>query len=58
MATTPKKNDASTADGDVGQAEVQARFDAANDKGYFGTLPEKRDGNESFTLAAVTKGTK
>jgi hypothetical protein len=42
---------------DVGQAEVQAKFDDANDKGYFGTTPDKTP-NEDYTLKGVTKGSK
>jgi hypothetical protein len=53
MAST-KNNDANTTD-DAGQAEVQARFDDANDKGYFGTTPDDTP-NENYTLAGVTSG--
>lgn len=49
MATEKK-----TAD-DAGQAEVQARFDEANAKGYFGETPDKTP-NENYTLAGVTSG--
>lgn len=40
---------------DAGQAEVQAMFDEANDKGYFGETPDKTP-NENYTLAGVTAG--
>lgn len=46
MATADKK--------DVGQAEVQAKFDEANEKGYFGETPEQEP-RESFTLQGQTK---
>lgn len=51
MATSPKKSDESSTD--VGQAEVQAKFDEANDKGYFGTVPDDTP-NEHYTLKGVT----
>lgn len=38
---------------DAGQAEVQAKFDEANDKGYFGTTPDETP-NEDYTLKGVT----
>jgi hypothetical protein len=38
---------------DVGQAEVQAKFDEANEKGYFGEVPEQRP-FEDYTLKSVT----
>lgn len=50
MATTPKKS----AD-DAGQAEVQAKFDEAAEKGYFGNTPDSTP-NENYTLAGVTSG--
>lgn len=53
MAST-KKSDASTTE-DAGQAEVQAKFDEANDKGYFGTTPDETP-NENYTLSGVTSG--
>jgi hypothetical protein len=40
---------------DAGQAEVQAKFDEANEKGYFGTSPDKTP-PENYTLAGVTSG--
>lgn len=49
MATTAKKSD------DAGQAEVQAKFDDANEKGYFGSLPDDTP-FENYTLAGVVAG--
>lgn len=40
---------------DAGQAEVQAKFDEAEDKGYFGHTPDDTP-NENYTLQGVTKG--
>ncbi|HYH11733.1 MAG TPA: hypothetical protein VD789_05190 [Thermomicrobiales bacterium] len=42
---------------DAGQAEVQAVFDEANEKGYFGTTPDETP-NEAYTLKGVTSGMK
>lgn len=39
---------------DHGQAEVQARFDEATAKGYFGEVPDDKP-NEAYTVAGVTK---
>ena len=50
MGTPPKKS----AD-DAGQAEVQAKFDEANEKGYFGSTPDETP-NENYTLKGVTSG--
>lgn len=47
-----KKNSATD---DAGQAEVQAKFDEANEKGYFGETPDETP-NENYTLAGVTSG--
>lgn len=50
--TTPSsKTDAK----DLGQAEVQAIFDEAADKGYFGEVPDSTP-NENYTLKGVTAG--
>lgn len=49
-ASKPEK-----ADGDSGAAEIQARFDKANAKGYFGETPDATP-NENYTLAGVTSG--
>jgi hypothetical protein len=49
MATEKKSAD------DAGQAEVQAKFDEANKKGYFGSTPDETP-NENYTLAGVTSG--
>ena len=35
--------------------DVQARFDEANEKGYFGHAPDATP-NENYTLAGVTSG--
>ena len=40
---------------DAGQAEVQAKFDEAEEKGYFGETPDKTP-NENYTLQGVTSG--
>ena len=40
---------------DAGQAEVQAKFDEAEEKGYFGTTPDDTP-NENYTLQGVTSG--
>ena len=40
---------------DAGQAEVQKKFDEANEKGYFGTVPDETP-NENYTLQGVTSG--
>lgn len=48
MATSKK-----TSADDAGQAEVQAKFDEAEEKGYFGTVPDETP-NENYTLAGVT----
>jgi hypothetical protein len=50
MATEKK-----TTTTDAGEAEVQAKFDEANDKGYFGTTPDETP-NENYTLKGVTSG--
>jgi hypothetical protein len=54
MATSQKKNDENSTD-DLGASEVQAKFDEANEKGYFGTTPDETP-NENYTLAGVTSG--
>lgn len=40
---------------DAGEAEVQAKMDEAEDKGYFGTTPDDTP-NENYTLQGVTSG--
>ena len=40
---------------DAGQAEVQARFDEAEEKGYFGHTPDDTP-NEHYTLSGVIAG--
>lgn len=59
MATAPKKT-TQTSSGtdsadDAGQAEVQAKFDEAEEKGYFGHTPDETP-NENYTLKGVTSG--
>ncbi len=51
MATEKKTTDSA----DAGQAEVQARFDEANKKGYFGVSPDETPA-ENYTLKGVTSG--
>ena len=51
---TTEKTPAKKAD-DLGQAEVQAKFDEANEKGYFGETPDDTP-NENYTLKGVTSG--
>jgi hypothetical protein len=40
---------------DSGEAQVQAAFDEANEKGYFGETPDTTP-NENYTLKGVTSG--
>ena len=49
MATSKTKTTAE----DAGQAEVQAKFDEAEEKGYFGTVPDETP-NSHYTLSGVT----
>ena len=50
-----KKQDESVkAAAEVGADEVQAKFDEANEKGYFGEIPEQAP-RESFTLQGQAK---
>lgn len=39
----------------AGQAEVQAKVDEADEKGYFGVVPDETP-NENYTLAGVIAG--
>lgn len=48
-----KKNSTTDAGADAGQDEVQARFDEAAEKGYFGETPDDTP-RENYTLAGVT----
>ncbi len=41
------------AGGDAGEAEVQATFDEAEEKGYFGVVPDETP-NENYTLKGVS----
>lgn len=52
MAETQKS--ASSKD-DAGQAEVQAKFDEAAEKGFFGTVPDETP-NENYTVRGVGAG--
>lgn len=55
MATQPTKRSSDETGTDAGQDEVQAKFDEASEKGYFGTTPDKTP-NENYTLDGVTSG--
>lgn len=46
---TPKTKAAESSEGDLGAAEVQAKFDEAAEKGYFGTVPPGPP-NEAYSL--------
>jgi hypothetical protein len=50
--TNQKADSAST---DAGQDEVQHTFDEANEKGYFGFVPDPTP-NENYTVSGVTSG--
>lgn len=52
MAEQKKTPSSST---DAGQDEVQAKFDEAAEKGYFGHTPDDTP-NENYTLKGVTAG--
>lgn len=54
MTDTTRKS-ADKPGGDAGQAEVQAKFDEAAEKGYFGVSPDDTP-NENYTLKGVTSG--
>lgn len=51
---TEKTTKTASAD-DLGAAEVQKKFDKANEQGYFGSTPDETP-NENYTLAGVTSG--
>lgn len=56
MAGSQKdKTQTSSGADDPGMAEVQARFDEAEEKGYFGHTPDETP-NENYTLKGVTSG--
>lgn len=56
MAGSQKdKTQTSSGADDLGMAEVQARFDEAEEKGYFGHTPDETP-NENYTLKGVTSG--
>lgn len=40
---------------EAGAAEVQAKVDEANEKGYYGEVPDDTP-NENYTLKGVTSG--
>jgi len=53
-----KQDNASTEtapDQDVGQQQVQQQFDEADDKGYFGDVPDPTP-NDNYTVSGVTSG--
>ena len=41
---------------DAGQEQVQATFDEAGKKGYFGTVPEGQPSNEEYSLRSGPDG--
>jgi hypothetical protein len=47
-----KKQDTAT---DAGQAEVQKKFDAEQEQGYRGVVPDPTP-NENYSVAGVTSG--
>lgn len=51
MATSNQRDNQKAADS-VGADEVQAKVDEANEKGYFGELPEQDKSFEDYTLKA------
>jgi hypothetical protein len=56
MAEDKKTSDRrSNAADDLGADRVQAAFDEANDKGFFGESPDKTP-RENYTLKGVTSG--
>lgn len=56
MAAAKKTTDAPENPADaLGADEVQAKFDEANEKGYFGHTPDDTP-NENYTLQGVTSG--
>jgi hypothetical protein len=52
MAASEKKTSAAD---DLGASEVQAKFDEAAEKGYFGHVPDDTP-NANYTLKGVTAG--
>lgn len=56
MADAKKTTDAPAKGADdLGASEVQAKFDEAAEKGYFGEVPDETP-NENYTLKGVTSG--
>lgn len=54
LGMAEKKHDTAAAD-DAGQAEVQETFDAIEEKGYIGTVPDETP-NENYTVQGVVSG--
>jgi hypothetical protein len=60
ISPSPKPASASTDAkkvADHGKAEIQAAWDEANEKGYWGEVPDETP-NEAYTVAGVTKAAK
>lgn len=57
MSKSDEKTPTSSGAGDLGASQVQAAFDEAAEKGYFGTRPDGKP-NEDYTLEGVTKSKK
>jgi len=55
MPEARKTAEKASAKQDSGEDQVQAAFDEANEKGYFGTSPDKTP-RENYTVAGVTSG--
>lgn len=53
MAEAKKTTAAPAKSEDAGQDEIQAKFDKANEQGYFGTSPDDTP-RENYTLKGVT----
>ena len=53
---SPKQASAST-EAKASNASLQSVFDEANEKGYFGTVPDETP-NEDYTVEGVTKKAK
>lgn len=55
MSDNEKKQKAANESKDAGQDQIQQAFDEANDKGYFGEVPDPTP-NENYTVSGVTSG--
>lgn len=55
MSDNEKKQKAANESKDDGQAQIQQAFDEANDKGYFGEVPDPTP-REHYTVSGVTRG--